>query len=99
MARFDVHPALDGPGLVIDVQSDLIEILESRVVIPLLPRDGPFVPSQRLNPELTFDGARYSLATQYMSAVRRGLLRPAIGNLGNEADQITLAIDMLLQGF
>ena len=39
MARFDAYPRPDGaPGLLLDVQADLMSHLSTRVVVPLLPK-------------------------------------------------------------
>lgn len=38
MARFDVYSFKGNAPLVVDVQADILDALNSRIVIPLLPR-------------------------------------------------------------
>lgn len=98
MARYDVHGLASG-GLVLDVQSDILEPLNTRIVVPLMPLDAAPAPAKRLNPIFDIDGARYVLATQFLSAVRIRDLGPPQDNLLPQADAITNALDMLMQGF
>jgi toxin CcdB len=37
MARFDVYENPDGPGSLLDVQAELLDPLNTRVVVPLTP--------------------------------------------------------------
>jgi len=76
------------------VDSDLLPPDPSVVVIPLLP-DYPAV--CQLNPEIVHDGRSFILATRLMSAVRRTSLRRT-GNVADQGDQITRAIDVLMAG-
>jgi toxin CcdB len=39
MARFDVHSNPEGPGWLVDLQTDLLDGFNTRVVAPLLPPD------------------------------------------------------------
>jgi toxin CcdB len=105
MARFDVYP---NPGqhakttpYLLDVQSDLLEGLDSCMVIPLrtlasfpkvnLPR--------RLTPVLAMDGAEFLLETPKMGAVPRALLKYPVVSLVDKQSQITAALNFLCQGF
>ena len=100
MARFDLHAMPDGgAGYVLDVQSDLLEGLSTRVVVPLLPEGAAPKPARRLNPVFEVGGARVVMVTQFMAAVPCRALGPAAGSLAPERDAITAAIDMLMQGF
>lgn len=98
MGRFDVHRDARG-GLVLDVQTDLLPDLVTRLVVPLLPIERVPSPIKRLQPILPFDGRSYVLATHLMAAVPlRGIGRP-IGSLDEHYDQIKAAIDMIFLGF
>ena len=99
MARFDVHPRREGDGLLLDVQSDHLYVLPTRMVVPLLPEGDPLPPLRDLNPLLTVRGERLAMMTQYMAAVPTRLLRPAVGNITDQADDITRALGILLEGF
>lgn len=99
MASLDVHVSPGrGGGYVVDIQADLLRQLNTRVVIPLLPRAQAPEPARSLNPIYVIGGADHILATQFMSAVRTIELGPAIGSLADRRDEIVRAIDLLLTG-
>lgn len=50
MAQFDVFRNPEGSGYLLDVQSDLLDGLSTRLVIPLLPALQAPRPAARLNP-------------------------------------------------
>jgi toxin CcdB len=99
MARFDVHANPDGPGWLVDLQTDLLDGLNTRVVAPLLPPDRAPKPAQRLNPVFEIDGRPAVLVTQYLAAVPAAMLGVPVGSLRAEQDRMTSAVDMLFQGF
>jgi toxin CcdB len=76
------------------VDSDLLPPDLSVVVIPLLP-DDPAV--RQLNPEIVHDRRSFILAKRLMSALRRTSLRRT-GNVADQGDRITRAIDVLMAG-
>lgn len=96
MARFDVYEAHG--GLFVDVQADTLDVLESRVVIPLLTPEVAPKPGRRLNPLINFRGENYYLMTQYISAVTPTELERKRGELRDARDRIVAALDMLFQG-
>ncbi|ESY60739.1 MULTISPECIES: CcdB family protein [Mesorhizobium] len=99
MARYDFYRNADGNGYLLDVQSDLLEGLSTRVVIPLmLPQIAP-VPGRRLNPTFAIDGKDHVMVTQFMSAFTASELSDAEGSLSKHHDDIVAALDMLFQGF
>lgn len=99
MARDDVYRG-DGPDLLLlDIQNDLIDGLDTRVVIPLMPAKGSPPAMKRLYPIFEIDGRSYLLATPLMSAVRARELRDPIANLSAHHDRIVAAVDFLQQGF
>jgi toxin CcdB len=99
MARFDIFSLEDDAGYVLDVQSDLLSGLNTRVVVPLIPRSSAPDPAQRLNPIFSIKGQELVMATQFMAAVPVKELRSPAGNLGDRRDEITAALDMLFLGF
>lgn len=99
MARYEVYRAPEGPGWWLDVQVDLLDVLNTRVVVPLLPEGLAPVPAKRLNPVLEVEGARAVMVTQYLAAVPvRALGRP-VGSLETHADEIGAAVGMVVVGF
>lgn len=99
MPKYDVFPNPSGDGLLLDVQTDLLSDLNTRVVVPLLPKSRAPKPATRLNPVFDIKGEPVVMVTQFMAAVPVGILKSQICNLGDDFDQITTAIDMLMQGF
>lgn len=101
MARLDVYPTpgRTAPGYVVDVQSDLLSDLASRVVVPLLPETSIGVAAARLNPIFEIDGKRHVLIVQSIATVPRRELRGPVASLKDERDTILAAIDFLLTGF
>lgn len=105
MARFDVYP---NPGAqasttpyLIDVQSDLLEGLDSRMVIPLrsLEHFAPVKLPARLTPVLVILGKDYLLETPKMGAVPKRILRGCVASLRDEQACITDAMDFSFHGF
>ena len=99
MAKFDVYPNTSGPGHLLDVQTDLLSDLNTRMVAPLMPINLAPKPATRLNPTFEIDGTEMVMVTQFMAAVPVGVLKNPSHTLVESADQITTAIDMLIQGF
>jgi toxin CcdB len=100
MACFDIHAPRGGGGLVVDVQSDLIGMLNTRVVVPLIPPARAPTPARRLNPVFDLPGAGPAVfVAQYIAALPAGELGPPLGSLAGRRDAIRDALDMLFLGF
>ncbi|MCX7050288.1 MAG: CcdB family protein [Proteobacteria bacterium] len=105
MARFDIYATpgrhADSTPYLLDVQSDLLDGLDSRVVIPLRRRERfPAVPlADRLTPTLSIAGAEFILETPKMGAVPRRALGAPLLSLAAEQARVTAAMDFLFQGF
>jgi toxin CcdB len=99
MARFDVYKNADGSGYLLDVQADLLNHLNTRIVVPLLPLDVAPIPAKTLNPVFNVEDTAVSMVTQFMAAVPVQIMKPALLNLGSQRDKITAAMDLLFQGY
>ena len=99
MARFDVNPNPSGDGYLLNVQSDLLSDLNTRLVVPLMSRSFAPKPAKRLNPTFELNSETFVMMTQFMAAVPTGILKNSAGNLDSEFEKITAAIDMIMQGF
>ena len=105
MARFDVYPNpgahADTTPYLLDVQSDLLNGLDSRMVIPLrrLQHFPPVKLPSRLTPVLTIQGEEFLLETPKMGAVPKRALKSPIMNLAQAQVEITGAVDLLFQGY
>ena len=103
MARFDLYtnPSAKSNArspYLLDVQSDHLGDLMSRVVIPLTRVAGTYTPAkvaQDLSPLIEIDGEQFVLETPFLAAVRTSELGRAIGTLKAERDRIGAALDRL----
>ena len=99
MARFDLYLSQDQDGYLLDVQSDLLSDLNTRVVVPLMSLDRAPKPATILNPVFDIHELPHVMVTQFLSAVPISLLRQPAGSLAQKSDAITRALDFLYQGF
>jgi toxin CcdB len=86
--------------LLVDVQSDLLQPLNTRVVVPLT--RAPALtkkPVSHLTPELSFSGDQYVLMTPQLAGVNRADLGALVGTLIEDRQKILAALDFLLTGF
>jgi toxin CcdB len=99
MARFDVYADLAGAGYLLDVQANLLGLLNTRVVVPLLPVELAPIAVERLNPRFRVQGVDCSMATQFMAAMAASELRTPVARLDAESGAILAAIDFLHEGW
>lgn len=97
MTQYVVYETSD--GCVVDVQAGLLDTLNTRLVVPLIPIDAAPAPATRLNPVFDIGAAQYVLVTQFMAAVPCHALKRSVTQLDHARDDITAAIDMLTHGF
>jgi toxin CcdB len=98
MARFDVYKSGNARGLLLDIQSDLLDEFGSRVVVPLLPAEDMQSVS-RLHPVFVINDERYIMSTHLIFAIPVDRLGAKIGSLAQEDLVITSAVDKLLSGY
>lgn len=83
----------------LDVQSDIIGELNTRMVIPLFPLESfSGRPAQRLNPVISVDGTKYVVMTHEMAGVRVGLLGEEVSSAQAHRELIKGSIDFLIDG-
>ena len=85
--------------LLLDVQSDLLETLNTRVVIPLyIPAavEGGIIGT--LTPRIEVDDAPYVAVTPELAGVSRKSLGVQVGDLSHRRYDIIAALDLLLTG-
>ncbi|MFJ3052501.1 MULTISPECIES: CcdB family protein [Pseudomonas nitroreducens/multiresinivorans group] len=102
MKQFDLYRN-DNPRtreampLLLDVQSDLLDSLNTRMVIPLSRAKG-LAGINRLMPEVTVGEERLLLLTPQMAGISRRELGEPVGSLAHLRLQIIAAIDLLISG-
>ena len=85
--------------LLLNVQSDLLEPLATRVVVPLTPAAPARARTMRtLTPVLEFEGKNYLMLTPQIAGIPSRDLGPIAGNLASHRDAIIAAVDFLLAG-
>ncbi len=104
MARFDVFANPDRIERLqvpyfLDVQSDHIQRLHTRVVVPLWAVAAFPHRLERLHPELVVTGQQVVMDTPALGAAPTKLLRKVIANLGNHQLQIQDALDALFGAY
>lgn len=99
MSRYGVYPNRGASGYLLDVQTDLLGPLSTRIVIPLLPLAYAPAPAKILNPLFDIGGEVHSMVTQYLAAVALGELTHPVFNAQARADEIQAALDFLFHGF
>jgi len=99
MARFHIHKLKGRDGFIMDLQADLLDSIETRVVAPLVPvaQIGPvFV---KLSPRVEVDGQAYYILIPSMASVPKRLIGESVLDLSHHSAEITAATDFLFQGF
>ena len=99
MARFHVYPNPDGAGYLLDVQADLREHLNTRLVVPLLSLAIAPPPASTLNPVFTIEGNTVVMVSQFLATIPAQILKAPVASLAGSRTEITAALDLLFQGF
>jgi len=86
--------------LLLDIQTDLLEELGTRVVVPLAPaspgtRRGVL---QTLTPICTVEGTDYVLVAPQLAGISAKELGPPIADLSHDRQAIVAALDLLFTG-
>lgn len=85
--------------LLVDAQADLLEDLQTRLVIPLtkasaLTRN----PITRLTPSIEVHGEQYLLMTPQLAGIVRSELGAPVGNVVEQRAAVVAALDLLITG-
>jgi toxin CcdB len=104
MPQFDVYRNRNAATrgrfpLLLDVQSDLLEPLSTRVVVPLSPvTSARELVMKQLAPILTIDGKQYVMLTPQLAGVSTRELGQSIENVAAERSTVIAALDLLITG-
>lgn len=106
MARMDVYPNPHAKGdaavpFLLDVQSDVLSGLDSRVVIPLrrVDRFAQVGLPRNLAPVFDIDGIPCFMETPKLAAVPARILRQPVTSLASRHHEVMAALDFLFHGF
>ncbi|MCV6606777.1 MAG: CcdB family protein [Campylobacterales bacterium] len=81
----------------LDIQSDLMENLATRIVVPL--SKDVKKPLKILNPVFEIENEKYIGLFDELSSYPKDLLEEKVGDLSESRDEILKAYDFLIQGY
>jgi toxin CcdB len=100
--QFDVYrnpaPASEGFPYVLDIQADILQHLNLRVVVPLVRADAVDPPMPGLNPKFVVEESTVVMATTLIGGLPARCLREPVTNLASHRYDIIGAIDLLVTG-
>ena len=101
MAQFDVYKnenelTNQKVPYLLDVQNDILDSINTRVVIPLVKDKNDF---KGLTKEFVIKNQKVYLITSQMGAVHKNELKTKITTLINQKEEIKNSIDFLIYGF
>lgn len=98
MAQYDVYAIFGTDDLFLELQSNRVQGLSTKIGAPLvrkLPSDRPIF---RLQPEFYVAGQPHIMMTQYIFSVPASDLRERLANLRDFDYRISSALDLLFHG-
>jgi toxin CcdB len=103
MAQFDVYRNI-GPGAkhipyVLDVQSDLVSGVATRIVVPLVRASMFNRSASRLHPRFEVDGVPVMMLTTELAGVLPVTFGGKVGSLADRWHEIRDALDFAFQGY
>jgi toxin CcdB len=104
MAQFDVCLNINpdrAPAVpyLLEVQSDLLEPVSTRVVVPLALLSERGQPAKYLNPQFEIEGVQVVMVTEQIAGIPKRAIGKRVLSLAVQRDQIMDAIDFLFRGF
>ena len=104
MARFDVYAHPDPQErkqipYLLDVQNSYLDLIDTKVVIPLYKSGYLARPIKDLNPTLNIQGTDVILNTAELSAIPAKMLRKPLTNAAADQVAIQTALDSLLGSY
>lgn len=105
MSQFDVYKNMDTLGntqspLLLNVQTDFLDSLDTRVIIPLMPiQSYPGKPVSNLHPVFEISGKEYIAVTALMRSVQSSQIGEKVSTLKGDSDKINTSLDFVFSGF
>jgi len=103
MAQFDVYPNPNPDTkayipYLLDAQADLLDVLATRVVIPLYRSASMPKPARHLNPVFEIEGEKLVLSTAELAGVPLSMLINPVANVSAQRSEIIAALDFVFTG-
>ena len=104
MAQFDVYKnrspeTKKSIPYLLDVQTDLLANLTTRVVVPLITVSAMGKAAKHLNPQFKIKRASVIMSTAEVAGVNLQVLGEKVGSLKERRNEIIAALDFLFTGF
>ncbi|HMN44106.1 MAG TPA: CcdB family protein [Povalibacter sp.] len=104
MAQFSVHKnknpkTRSAYPYLVDIQSDLLSGLSTRVVVPLIKHAALLKkPVRNLMPVVEVDGQPFLLLVPQLAGIATSELGPAVGTIAERRTEVVAALDFLITG-
>ena len=103
MAQFDVYrntnpDTCKAIPYLLDVQAALLDMLATRVVVPLIRVEEMGAAAKQLNPQFSIQGAAVVMSTAELAGISTKLLGDKVAALQNQRNEIIAALDILFTG-
>ncbi|MBQ0821563.1 CcdB family protein [Microvirga sp. HBU67558] len=99
MGQFDVYAGIGRSNrLVVDLQSDILDPLATRIVAPLFQRDEAPILTD-LTPQVRLDGQDLVVMIPLLASVPVRELQRPVGSIASDQDAVKRALDVLFLGF
>ena len=99
MAKFDIYSTTSGNAdYLVDLQDDLIDMLSTRVVAPLVAAEEVSKRMKILNPIIQIEGEDFILMTHLLAAIPAITLKKKVGSATFQSDKIIASLDFLFTG-
>ena len=82
----------------LDVQTDLLDVLATRIVIPLHTMASMPKPARHLNPIFEITGEKFVLSTAELAGIPTAMLGKPIDNLKTYREDMIAALDFVFTG-
>ena len=104
MAQFDVHENMNKETasmipFLLDVQTDMLDNLATRVVVPLMTEAAMGRPVSHLNPKFEIENIIVFMSTAELAGIPKGNLGKKVASLKKWREEIIAALDFLFVGF
>lgn len=102
MPQFDLYrnsgASADEVPYLLDLQSDAVDVLETRLVAPLRPRKSISWMIRAVHPEVRVGSRAFVVSVSELSAVARSELGAVVANLAAHRGEFVAALDLLFTG-
>jgi toxin CcdB len=98
MAQYDIYEIRGQAGYWLDCQSELLEGIDTRFVVPLILRETAPRLIPHLNPIFEIGDQHFVMLTEQAGPIPAAELRHSVGSLAGFHYDIIRALDMLISG-